>query len=187
VIQTLVINKNSYVQLPVAIHLINVNNNVYWLHHNYIVYLKMYYIYSFIQYYKTIYFFYIYKLSYCTAGFHIERYLIYFSGVRNPGKVFNLPANRFLILILYLFHEDYIQPEATSSSPHFLRPLQWYHTNTNRKWHRSFTNTAESKYESVHTELVQLFYDIKWISSGTFEFEQIKQQTIPLHTIMLYT
>ena len=54
VIQTLVINKNSYVQLPVSIHLINVNNNVYWLHHNYIVYLKMYYIYSFIQYYKTI-------------------------------------------------------------------------------------------------------------------------------------
>ena len=54
VIQTLVINKNSYLQLPVSIHLINVNNNVYWLHHNYIVYLKMYYIYSFIQYYKTI-------------------------------------------------------------------------------------------------------------------------------------
>jgi hypothetical protein len=53
-----------------------------------------------------------------SAGFHIERYLIDFSGVRN------LPANRFLILILYLFHEDYIQPEATSSSPRFLRPLQ---------------------------------------------------------------
>jgi hypothetical protein len=43
-----------------------------------------------------------------------------------------------------------------------------------RKWHRGFTNTAECKYE-----FVQLFYDIKWVSSGTFEFEQIKQQTIP--------
>ena len=29
--EPLVINKNSYVQLPVSIHLINVNNNVYWL------------------------------------------------------------------------------------------------------------------------------------------------------------
>jgi hypothetical protein len=27
--EPLVINKNSYVQLPVSIHLINVNNNVY--------------------------------------------------------------------------------------------------------------------------------------------------------------
>jgi hypothetical protein len=52
--EPLVINKNSYVQLPVSIHLINVNTNVYWLHHNYIVYLKMYYIYSFIQYCKAI-------------------------------------------------------------------------------------------------------------------------------------
>ena len=52
--EPLVINKNSYVQLPVSIHLINVNNNVYWLHYNYIVYLRMYYIHSFIQYYKTI-------------------------------------------------------------------------------------------------------------------------------------
>ena len=119
-------------------------------------------------------------MSYCTAGIHIEWYLIYFSGVRNPGKIIKFTSQSFLILILYLFHEDYIQPEATSSSPRFLRPLQWHHTNTNRKWHRSFTNTAESKYEFVHTELVQLFYDIKWISSwGTFEFEQIKQQTIP--------
>ena len=24
----------------------------------------------------------------------------------------------------------------------------------------------------VHTELVQVFYDIKWISSGAFEFEK---------------
>ena len=38
------------------------------------------------------------------------------------------------------------------------------------KWHRSFKNAAESKYEFVHTELV--FYDIKWISSGAFEFEK---------------
>jgi hypothetical protein len=30
----------------------------------------------------------------------------------------------------------------------------------------------------VHTELVQVLYDIKWISSGAFEFEK-KQQTIP--------
>ena len=91
-----------------------------------------------------------------------------------PAKLFIFSSQSFLILILYLFYENCIQPEATSSSPRFLRPLQWHHTNTNRKWHSSFTNTAESKYE-----FVQLFYDIKWISSGTFEFEQIKQQTIP--------
>jgi hypothetical protein len=30
----------------------------------------------------------------------------------------------------------------------------------------------------VHTELVQVFHDIKWISSEIFEFEK-KQQTIP--------
>jgi hypothetical protein len=51
------------------------------------------------------------------------------------------------------------------------------HTNTNTafekpKWHRSFTNAAECRYEFVHTELVQVFYDIKWISSGAFEFEK---------------
>ena len=28
----------------------------------------------------------------------------------------------------------------------------------------------------AHTELVQVFYDIKWISSGAFEFEK---KTIP--------
>jgi len=27
-------------------------------------------------------------------------------------------------------------------SNHFLRPLKWRHTNTNRKWHRSFTNAS---------------------------------------------
>ena len=37
------------------------------------------------------------------------------------------------------------------------------------KWYRSFTNAAECKYEFVHTEE---FYDIKWISSGAFEFEK---------------
>ena len=36
----------------------------------------------------------------------------------------------------------------------------------------SFTNASECKYEFVHTELVQLFYDIKWICSGAFEFEK---------------
>ena len=95
--EPLVINKNSYVQLPVSIHLINVNNKVYWLHRNYIVhvYLKMHYIYSFIQYYKTIEFVFCYLLSYCTAGFHIERYLIYFSGVRNPGKILKFTSRSF--------------------------------------------------------------------------------------------
>ena len=44
--------------------------------------------------------------------------------------------------------------------------------------HRSFTNAEECKYELVHTELVQVFYDIKYISSGDFEFEK-KQQTVP--------
>ena len=34
-------------------------------------------------------------------------------------------------------------------------------------------------YEFVHTELVQVFYDIKWISSGTFEFEK-KQQSLKI-------
>jgi hypothetical protein len=28
------------------------------------------------------------------------------------------------------------------------------------------------QYEFVHTELVQVFYNIKWISSGAFEFEK---------------
>ena len=28
----------------------------------------------------------------------------------------------------------------------------------------------------VHTELVQVFYDIKWISSETFEFEKKKNK-----------
>ena len=51
-----------------------------------------------------------------------------------PAKFLNLPANRFL------------------------RPLQWCHTN--RKWHRSCTNTAEHKYEFVHIESVQVFHDI---------------------------
>jgi hypothetical protein len=27
----------------------------------------------------------------------------------------------------------------------------------------------------VHSELVQVFYDIKWISSGAFEFEKKKK------------
>ena len=27
-------------------------------------------------------------------------------------------------------------------------------------------------HEFVHTELVQVFYDIKWISSGAFDFEK---------------
>ena len=50
---------------------------------------------------------------------------------------------------------------------------------TSRK-HKSFTNAVECKYEFVHTELVQVFYDIKWISSGAFEFEKKhKQQTVP--------
>jgi hypothetical protein len=40
------------------------------------------------------------------------------------------------------------------------------------KWQRSFTNAAECKSEFVHTELVQVFYDIKWISSGYFELEK---------------
>ena len=31
----------------------------------------------------------------------------------------------------------------------------------------------------VHTELVQVFCDIKWISSETFEFEKNKTKTIP--------
>jgi hypothetical protein len=66
----------------------------------------------------------------------------------------------------------------------FLRPLQWCHTNTNMavrksKWHRSITNATECKYEFVHIELVQMFYYIKWISSGTFELEKKQQQTIP--------
>jgi hypothetical protein len=32
------------------------------------------------------------------------------------------------------------------------------------------------KYEFVYTELVQVFYDIKWISSGTFEFDKINNK-----------
>ena len=40
------------------------------------------------------------------------------------------------------------------------------------KWHRSFTDAAECKYEYVHTELVQVFYDFKWIRSGAFDFEK---------------
>jgi hypothetical protein len=35
-----------------------------------------------------------------------------------------------------------------------------------------FTNAAECKYVCVHTELVQVFYDIKQFSSGAFEFEK---------------
>ena len=31
------------------------------------------------------------------------------------------------VLILYLFHEDYIQPEATSSSPQFNLILYLFH------------------------------------------------------------
>ena len=46
---------------------------------------KYYYIYGFIQYYKTIRFVFSDKLSYCMADFHIERYLIYFSDRRNPS------------------------------------------------------------------------------------------------------
>jgi len=33
-------------------------------------------------------------------------------------------------------------------------------------------NTAAYKYELVHTELVHVFYDFKWVSSGAFEFEK---------------
>jgi hypothetical protein len=33
-----------------------------------------------------------------------------------------------------------------------------------------YNTAAECKYECVHTELVQVFYDNKWISSGAFEF-----------------
>ena len=37
----------------------------------------------------------------------------------------------------------------------------------------------------VHTELVQVLYDIKWISSGAFEFEKKKknnpQKSIQVH------
>jgi len=60
------------------------------------------------------------------------------------------------------------------------RPIVFYlRRNTNRKWHRSFTNAADCKYEFIHIELVQVLYDIKLISSGAFEFEKKKQQTIP--------
>ena len=31
---------------------------------------------------------------------------------------------------------------------------------------------TQNKYEFVHNELAQVFYDIKWISSGAFEFEK---------------
>ena len=42
--------------------------------------------------------------------------------------------------------------------------------------HRSFTNATDIKYEFVYTELVQVFYDIKWISSGTFKFDKINNK-----------
>ena len=40
---------------------------------------------------------------------------------------------------------------------------------THRKWHRSCTIAAECKYEIVRTELIQVLYDIIWISSCAFE------------------
>jgi len=43
-----------------------------------------YYIYGFIQYYKTMQFVFCDKLSYCTAKFHIEDQ---FNGGRNPDKI----------------------------------------------------------------------------------------------------
>ena len=53
------------------------------------------------------------------------------------------------------------------------RPIVFYlRRNTYRKWHRRFTNAADYKYKCIHIELVQVFYDIKWISSGAFEFEK---------------
>ena len=63
-------------------------------------------------------------------------------------------------------------------SNHFL------HTNTsmadkNDSTSVNMTNAAECKYEFVHTELVQVFYVIKWISSGAFEFKKKQQQIIP--------
>jgi len=47
--------------------------------------------------------------------------------------------------------------------------------------HRSFTNATEIKYEFVHTELVQVFYYIKWISSGAFEFEKNNKQSLKIY------
>ena len=62
---------------------------------------------------------------------------------------------------------------------------QWRHTNTNKairksKWHISLANAAECKYEFVHTELVQVFYDIKWISSGAFKFVKKNKQFVKI-------
>jgi hypothetical protein len=45
------------------------------------------------------------------------------------------------------------------------------------KWHRSFTNAAECRYECVRTELEQVCYGIKWISSDAFEFEENNKQS----------
>lgn len=44
---------------------------------------------------------------------------------------------------------------------------------------KKFYNAAECKYEFVHTYLVHVFYDIKCISSGAFEFEKKQHINIP--------
>ena len=76
-----------------------------------------------------------------------------FSGGWNPDKILNLLAKRFL------------------------RPLQWRHTNTNRKWHRSFTNASRMQIYICTHWISTRIYDIKWISSWVFGFEN--KQTIP--------
>ena len=68
-----------------------------------------------------------------------------------PTKYWNLPANSFL------------------------RPLQWRHTNENRNYTDVLQMHQNANMNFVHSELVQVFYDIKWISSGAFEFEKKKK------------
>ena len=72
-------------------------------------YMFVYYMYSFIQYYKTIYFVFCDKSSYCRASFHIERYLIYLSGVWNCNKIYKT-------FVFYIRYSDITQTQTKSDT-----------------------------------------------------------------------
>jgi hypothetical protein len=104
-------------------------------------YIIFYYIYGFIQYYKTIQFLFCDKSSYCTANFKIYQPIVF-----------------------YVRCNDVTQTQTRQLEKQSGKEVLQMQQNANMQF--------------VHTELVQVFHDIKWISSEIFEFEK-NQQTIP--------
>jgi hypothetical protein len=90
------------------------------------------------------------KLSYCTAGFHIERSI----GGRNPGKIL-----KYYSIVFYDRCIDVTQAQTESGT----EVLQ---------------TQAESKYKFGHTTLVQVFMILNESAHAFVNERQNKQKTI---------